>query len=33
VSRLAGAGGFAYGTLPAGTDARAIVTRAWPAGA
>jgi putative acyl-CoA dehydrogenase len=30
-SRLAGGGGRAYGTLPAGADARAIVARALPA--
>ena len=30
-SRLAGAGGRAYGTLPGGVDARAIVDRALPA--
>jgi putative acyl-CoA dehydrogenase len=29
--RLAGAGGRAYGTLPAGVDARAIIDRALPA--
>ncbi len=29
-SRLAGEGGHAYGTLPAGVDARAIIDRAYP---
>ena len=31
VSRLAGEGGRAYGTLPAGVDAKAIIDRALPA--
>jgi putative acyl-CoA dehydrogenase len=30
-SRLGGEGGFAFGTLPAAADTRAIVDRAWPA--
>lgn len=29
-ARLGGEGGFAYGTLPAGTDCGAILARAWP---
>jgi putative acyl-CoA dehydrogenase len=29
-ARLGGEGGIAFGTLPAGADARAIVDRAWP---
>ncbi len=30
VSRVAGRGGQAYGTLPQGIDTRAIIDRAWP---
>jgi putative acyl-CoA dehydrogenase len=29
-ARLAGDGGFAFGTLPPAIDSRAIVDRAWP---
>jgi putative acyl-CoA dehydrogenase len=31
-SRLAGAGGLAFGTLPAGTDFMSIIERSWPVG-
>ena len=30
-TRLGGEGGIAFGTLPARTDMRAVVDRAWPA--
>ena len=29
-ARLSDAGGLAYGTLPAGTDCKKIIERAWP---